>query len=105
MRVWLRRLGRFGNRAASGANAKPPRRINDSQNGLWCVIVSTRVLRRSFFADRGRSGTLLREPFVLRYSICRVKSEVFRSYLGLHLADSISDVKLPAHQSTPGVPS
>ena len=36
---------------------------------------------------------------MLRYSICKGQSrEVFGTYLGLHLADSISYVKLPAQR-------
>ena len=86
MRVWLRQSGRFGNRAASGANAMPRHESTNSQNGLLCVTFP--------FADSGRS-----EPFMLRYSICKGQSrEVFGIYLGLHLADSISYVKLPAQR-------
>ena len=56
------------------------------KTGSWCVTFS--------FADSGRS-----EPFMLRYSICKGQSrEVFGIYLGLHLADSISYVKLPAQR-------
>lgn len=50
--------GDSGTAPRLGPMRSPRDESTTPKTGSECVIVSTRVLRRSFFADRGRSGTV-----------------------------------------------